>query len=227
MRVSRRFAEQTKVGNPVSISFEEARTRFPSRVRSIDSKPLKPGANNKKLGSIVAKGEWKGMAIYSLSLEERATCPRSCKVWNTCYGNQMPFALRMKWSPSMKKALLKQIDDLSKKHKKGFVIRLHVLGDFIDHEYAYMWMNLSQKYHNMRVFGYTARKWSFLHEYAFNNWDRFAIRLSGSDSPRGSYVTPVSSGPGITCPAQTGKTECCGTCSLCWATQKPINFLEH
>jgi hypothetical protein len=35
---------------------------------------------------------------------------------------------------------------------------------------------------------------------------------------------------GIVCPAQTNRTECCGTCGLCWhenAVDKTIIFIEH
>ena len=31
----------------------------------------------------------------------------------------------------------------------------------------------------------------------------------------------------IVCPAQTGKTQCCATCALCWTTKKNIAFLRH
>lgn len=227
MKAIRRFDEPTKVGAPQAITFEEARTRFPSRVVKKDKNPLKPGSYNKKLGDKVIKGKWKGMPLYSLSLEERATCPRSCKVWSTCYGNHMPFAKRMKWSETMKRDLITQLSLLNEKHKKGFVVRLHVLGDFIDEDYARMWFDLLDRFPRLHVFGYTAREWSFLHKFALDHWDRFAIRLSGWTMARGSYVSAKPTGRGIVCPAQTGRTDCCGTCGLCWATQKPINFLEH
>lgn len=31
----------------------------------------------------------------------------------------------------------------------------------------------------------------------------------------------------IPCPVQTGKTECCATCALCWQTERKIVFLAH
>jgi hypothetical protein len=29
------------------------------------------------------------------------------------------------------------------------------------------------------------------------------------------------------CPEQTGRTESCSTCGLCWATKKRVAFLQH
>jgi len=141
MRALRRFNEQTKHGNPKTITFTEHRTRFPSRVRDFAEFPLKSGENNKKLGRIITKGKWAGFPIYSLTLEERATCPTSCKQWSICYGNTMPFALRMRWSSVMEKSVSKQLTLLQRKYPKGFVIRLHVLGDFLSEEYAQWWID--------------------------------------------------------------------------------------
>lgn len=53
-----------------------------------------PGANNIKLGSVVRSGELKGLPIFQLTFEERATCP-PCTHLLDCYGNNMPFARRI------------------------------------------------------------------------------------------------------------------------------------
>ena len=42
------------------------------------SKPLKWGHNSAKVGGRAIRGRWKNLPIYTLTLEERATCPRSC-----------------------------------------------------------------------------------------------------------------------------------------------------
>ncbi len=44
-------------------------------------------STNVKLGKKVTKGIYKGYPIFTLTLEERKTCPRSCKHWNNCYGD--------------------------------------------------------------------------------------------------------------------------------------------
>lgn len=62
----------------------EGRTRYPPTVVHIEdaqtSRPLISGHNNPKLGRLVKMGPWKGARIYHLSLEERATCPRTCNM---------------------------------------------------------------------------------------------------------------------------------------------------
>jgi hypothetical protein len=46
--------------------------------------------HNKKLGGgvpVVAKGKWRGMAAFSLTLEERKTCDLQLAHGAECYGN--------------------------------------------------------------------------------------------------------------------------------------------
>ena len=89
-------------------------------------------SSNKKLGKTkIVKGRHKGKYIYSLSLEERKTCPTSCFHWKTCYGNNMPFAHRFIANENLLVKLEEEIKLLSKKHKEGILIRLHVVGIFI------------------------------------------------------------------------------------------------
>ena len=63
------------------IAINEKRTLFPKNRRNpIENKTdiLKIGSNNDKLGGLIEKGIWAGLPIYSLTLEERKTCPTSC-----------------------------------------------------------------------------------------------------------------------------------------------------
>ena len=54
-------------------------------------------SNNSKLGKVVGKGAFVKKPLYSLSLVEREMgCPKSCHHWDSCYGNNMPFAHRFK-----------------------------------------------------------------------------------------------------------------------------------
>ncbi len=59
---------------------------------------FKRSTDNKKFGKLTTwrAGSFKGMPLYSLTLEERATCPKDCKMYVPCYGNNMPFATRFK-----------------------------------------------------------------------------------------------------------------------------------
>lgn len=204
----------------------------------LNERVLKPGRNSTKLGERVTKGKWKGMPIYSLTLEERATCPRSCKMWLQCYGNNMQFAVRYRHGTALEYALSMELAALSKKYPKGFVVRLHVLGDFYSVDYVKRWEFWLTRYPALRVFGYTSwpkddPRGMMVASLRDRHWDRFAVRTSGApDGPRTAVfreglLAPLKEKDAIVCPAQTGRTASCGTCTLCWATQRPIAFIEH
>lgn len=193
---------------------------------------LQPATSNGKLskgGSTITKGKWKGFPLYSLSLEERATCPTTCNQWANCYGNNMPFANRIDHQATgFLKALETEIKGLSSKHPKGFVIRLHVLGDFYSTGYVNFWSKQLKKYPNLHLFGYTHRlKTSAIGQRVnlLNNSSRAWIRWSDAGGNMSANCPPR---PGdVICPEQTGKTESCLTCGLCWSITKPIGFLQH
>lgn len=195
---------------------------------------LKSVADNDKLGKgrkYVSKGKWRGMAMFQLSLEERRTCPSSCQQWSDCYGNNMAFAHRFDHtSPDFYEKLNDELKLLTRKHYQGVVIRLHVLGDFFDEQYVKWWMHKLKEYRNLHIFGFTAHK----PDSPIGDWinamngscDRSWVRFSNSgDAPMAANVGDM--GPGIPCPEQTGKTESCLTCGVCWSTINPVNFKEH
>jgi hypothetical protein len=192
---------------------------------------LQPASVNAKLGAgknLVAKGKWRGMPLFQLTLEERKTCPTTCQQWRNCYGNNMPFANRIDASSSnFLKMLKSEVQALCGKHTEGIVIRLHVLGDFYSVQYVEFWRDLLKAHPNLHLFGYTHTLRSSAIGKAIaklNKFDRSWIRWSDAgDVPMAANV----GGVGITCPQQTGKTASCLTCGLCWATTKPINFLRH
>lgn len=212
-------------------------TRYKKNVKSPIPNMLKPGSNNKKLGWKVAVKKWQGAKIYSLTLEERASCPTSCEQWNNCYGNNMPFAHRFDHtSPDFIPQLEDNIKRVCEKHPEGVVIRLHVLGDFFSTKYVWFWIKQLTDYPNLKIFGYTHHKHNtnigalinlmmgiHPHRAAIRYSDEPAMDLSaqtiklGAKKPRG-----------ILCPEQTGQTESCATCGLCWTMlSKPIIFTEH
>lgn len=88
----RRFTEMPTL-DPESVNglaaghpaLTEGRTLFPTTVvaPADAARLLVSGVNSRKLGGEVTKGPWKAMPIYSLTLEERATCPRACHHWAT------------------------------------------------------------------------------------------------------------------------------------------------
>lgn len=239
-----------KVDHPAVI---EGRILFPGRVRdpgkfeprrslSDGGHALVSGINQMKLGGVVKKGAWRGMPIFSLTLEERATCPSSCMHWGSCYGNGMPFAWRLRHGPELKIKLGREIEELAELYPGGFVVRLHLLGDFVSVPYVRQWRSWLDQYPALHIFGYTA--WApstaigaAVAELAALRWDRFAVRLSSTEAGPGRAMTLWQT-PGpllpkdsmIVCPVQLGKTTSCATCGLCWspaARDKTILFIAH
>lgn len=217
-------------GNP---ALTAARTIYPHRVVPPSQNVLKSGDNQRKLGRRVIKGKWKGFPVFSLTLQERATCPTTCKMWRGCYGNNMGHAKRYEHGPGLEKQIWRELSALQYLHPDGFVVRLHLLGDFYSVSYVDLWRAALDHFPALRVFGYTAWKSDSPIGHAVNHvrnrqWERFAIRTSdGERGPRA--VTFIAKPPkdAIPCPAQSGKTSNCSSCALCWATKRPIAFKAH
>lgn len=228
----------------------EARTLFPTTVRDVgDEWLLKGGDNSAKIGREVRKGPWKGFPIYTLTLEERATCPTSCAVYGSCYGNHMTFARRWRHGAALEWRLEREVPALELKHPRGFVVRLHSLGDFYSVEYVRLWRRLLESCTALRVFGYTARIDTMADEVAYevallvrDYWTRldvprFAVRFSNAPIFARSTTTietPIQRpADAVICPAQyvstpaAKKAECCAQCALCWDTDRRIAFLRH
>lgn len=204
-------------------------------------------SNNKKLGKVIKKGKYANKPLYSLSLVEREMgCPKYCHHWQSCYGNNMPFAHRFRTDKRKKvfrDILEKEIDDLLKKHKQGIHIRLHVLGDFYSKDYAWFWGYIVSHKPNVSVYGYTAHKpdspigtmiKSIINMVGFN---KFAIRFSNSNvnlsanstefKPRLIGSKNVSLKP-IICPEQENRVDSCSNCALCWNDKaQQILFQTH
>lgn len=193
---------------------------------------LVSGHNSRKIGKYVTKGKWAGFPIYTLTLEERKTCPRECTMWRGCYGNRMPWALRYAPGVETEDRIEKELFHLQDKHPSGFVVRLHVLGDFYSVDYVKKWEGWLNKFPALFVYGYTARQDSIgaeVERIANQNWNRFSVRSSGNLNLPNTKVQMLGEQiDGVVCPAEIGKSECCGTCALCWsAPDKTIVFLEH
>jgi hypothetical protein len=234
--------------DPSHPAMVENRTLFPSTVvdvtEEMKERLLVSGENNTKLGKTVAKGRFKGYALYGLSLEERATCPADCAVRAICYGGSMPFARRHRIvEPDVFFDKLGfEIADLAGEHE-GLLIRLHVLGDFPDVEYVGFWADVLSEYPNVACYGYTSRSttaWGgdeigdAIQAVKDQYPDRFRIRWS-SPVPRPDGAMVINNIPqtprteeGIVCPAQTDATACCASCALCWEAPKDtILFVKH
>jgi hypothetical protein len=218
----------------------EGRTRFRKSVKTVSqvSHLLVSGHSNVKIGRDVRKAKFRGYWIYTLSLEERKTCPSSCRHWQTCYGNNMPWAKRVDHTdPDFLPTLENEIMRLaSMSNRAGLLIRLHALGDFFSVEYVEFWMRMLREHPNLALFGYTARH--PVTEIGDMVWlmnarwpERSFIRFSDGQLPEMSTVSigDESGCPpnAFICPEQTGKTRCCATCGACWSTKKNVAFMEH
>ena len=188
-------------------------------------------STNKKLGKKVTKGRHAGLPIYTLTLEERKTCTTDCEHWDDCYGNNMPFAHRFRHGQALEDRIREDLDRLDARHRLGYLLRLHILGDFYSPEYVAFWAEQLSDRPRLSIYGYTRTHpgTPIGDAVAALVSDRFAVRFSMlPDHPFSAngedYADPETS---ITCPVQTDKTDSCSTCGLCWTVNKPITFITH
>lgn len=226
---------------------QAGRTRYGKRVKRVSEMRniLVSGHDNVKIGRDVRKGKFRGKWIYTLSLEERKTCPSSCQHWQTCYGNNMPFAKRVDHrSANFLPRLEKEIKRLSEMPgRKGLLIRLHALGDFYSTDYVEFWMRMLRTYPRLAIYGYTAHIpndgtgimniGDYVDEMNHRFPGRCFVRFSNGGLEKMSTVTikdeTSQRGDAFICPEQTvdKKQFCCATCGACWGTTKNVAFMEH
>lgn len=225
----------------------EARTLFPGSVIGADESPrlLVGGFNSRKVGKVVTKGGWRGMPIFTLTLEERSACPRSCAQWEACYGNNMPFARRHRLDEDLIVALSYELAVKQGAHPGGFVVRAHILGDFGSTDdpelaltYVGMWHVAFQENPALRMFSYIAHDPASVIGKAIRALnilfpDRCRVRFSGRINVGGNggegavVIDTRAASQHVVCPAQTNATDCCATCALCWSMDKTVEFLRH
>lgn len=217
-------------------------TIFPTRVFDpSDEAVLVDGCSNAKIGGDVLKGRLKGARILTLTLEERATCPRSCAMWQGCYGNGMPHPRRWRHGPDLERKIRTEIEAACAANAQ-VLVRLHVLGDFYSMDYLALWVGLVDDFDNLNLFGFTA--WGPDTEIGAGikrvrdvYGTRFAIRHSGIAGRWGSFTIDGATekrrlGDAIICPEQieamSGRQgRHCGNCALCWHSDACIVFHEH
>lgn len=214
-------------------------------VKSTGLRALKSASSNSKLSggkanAVFVKGPWVGMPMYQLTLEERATCPNTCAQFLTCYGNNMPFATRHN-TRGLTAALRADLAVLADKHPAGFVVRLHVLGDFYSVEYVEFWATQIRDVPQLRIFGYTHREFGTpigdaVTQLVTKNPGRVSILRSDGTNPADPLQRAMSIDADATephplarviCPEQTGKTESCLTCGLCMGGKVSVSFMSH
>jgi hypothetical protein len=201
---------------------------------------LKFSKNNKiadKRGlPIIRKGIFRGYVIMTLTLEERATCPRYCYHWDTCYGNNMAFAHRIEHGPELEKRIRSELQEHTSLYK-GVIVRLHVLGDFYSPAYVQLWDDMLAKYDNLAVWGFTGHAPASMlgqligivrEKYG----QRFSVRFSDALDHNFAALSeeraePVP-GKSFACPEQTGQVANCASCAACWQAQdRQVIFATH
>ena len=175
----------------------------------------------------------------ALPLDQDGRCIAArCQHWRSCFGNKMRWADRVESGPDLEWRLEREVALLDIDHPKGFVVRLHVLGDFYSVGYVEFWRKLLARHPSLNVYGYSARHdkgdpiAAALASLAADvGWQRFAMRFSDAPSETRStasvehpYQAPRDA---IVCPEQIGRTESCSTCGLCWQSERRIAFLQH
>jgi hypothetical protein len=218
----------------------EGRSLFPSTVRGgRDRWALKSGDNARKIGALILKGRWKYFPVFTLTLEERRTCPTSCHHWRSCMGNKMQWADRVAADADLFWRLEKEVQLLAAENPDGFAVRLHILGDFFSVEYVRLWARLLAQHPALHVWGYSARHDAddpiarALIALVKRQWDRCAIRFSNAPPSLAAPATITVEHPfqvprdATVCPEQTGRTESCSTCGLCWHSKRRVAFIQH
>lgn len=218
----------------IATAIELKCSAFEQKIVSPSEKQIiRPASNNRKLSgggkiSVIQRGKWQGFPLFKISLEERKTCPETCKMFDKCYGNHMQFAYRTDHTnPDFLEILQAEITILARMHKYGFVIRLHELGDFYSVKYVSFWKRMIEKFPNLNIYGYTAReKDSDIGKQICilnQNTKRVFIRFSGVLGENGAVVNHIGKEAFI-CPS---KRLSCMECCLCWNTRKCVSFIEH
>jgi len=156
----------------------------------------------------------------------------------------MPFARRHVIDADFIPRLDAEMARLLHVHAGGIVVRLHIPGDFASIDYLRAWLAWMVLHPRLHVFGFTAHSrdsaiGSVIDQMNAQWPDRWAIRFSvpPDAAPGALQATTIWRQPeghrvpeGVICPAQTGATEACATCGLCWApaaSGQRIVFIGH
>lgn len=200
---------------------------------------LKNALFNKKLGGFpkrsmrIKKGPHKGMPLFSLTLEERATCNTECQQWSNCYGDKMRYAKRYD-TDGIEDVIDHDLEVLFSRYPQ-VSIRLHILGDFFSVQYVEYWEEKINQYSGLYVWGFTHWPWEteigrsiVLVSVCFPK--QFAISISDFDSivlPRAVVVDHWNTDTGVACLNQVDDRGCVD-CGICMSpSHNTVQFLRH
>jgi len=193
-------------------------------------------STNRKLGRKVNKTQYRGRPIYTLSLVARETCSPDCEHWFDCYDNVMPFAHRFRAGPALEERVTADLDVYDRRNRRtGYLVRLHVVGDFYSPEYVAFWEQQLSNRPGLAIYGYTRHHPGTGIGDAVQDLeaksDRFHVRFSMLPdyefSANNEANAPEDRKGPVICPEQTGRAASCGDCGLCWTMRRPITFIDH
>lgn len=225
-------------------------TRF--RMQVVAPKPAPKGLSilgdagvNAKIGGEMVKGRFAGMKVYTVTFEERKTCWTGCKALEICYGDNMWRARRIDTSDpqavfdGLSSDCVRLERTTARAGRAGFLVRLHVLGDFFSLDYVAHWRALLERHPLLHLYGYT--HWPHgspigdaVAALAGAYPERTSFLRSDGDRPGDPLAKAITvahdgaAAPGtVVCPAQTGRTDSCATCGLCMNGRTSVSFRDH
>lgn len=197
-----------------------------------ETEVVSSAVSNSKIGRYMlspSKHAW--AEIFTVTWEERKTCPRSCTHWTDCYTNNTPLMRRKDYDLAREEEILalmeaQLVTHLERIKTPYLYVRLHQAGDFPTVRYVEWWSDVLTRYPRIHVFGYThwpeespiGRAVQRLN----NAWwhTRWRIFQSSSGQPnRGANTfhtaAEAKAAGNMPCPEQVGRVPTCGECQMC------------
>jgi len=188
-----------------------------------------------------------GKNIYAFDLPAVVSCPDYKECFKTCYANKgtyiwkaakqsntFNYAIAIHDIEYLQNELIKEITK-----KKIKTIRIHSSGDFFSKEYFLMWVNIANRFTDLKIFTYSKAPQikNFTLPSNFNIINSFIDYNGKKILNYGSYenLKPIAKSiKGLICPITKGaatnnqklKDLTCSICKYCITKQKPL-FVQH